>query len=169
VKTLYLLRHAKSAWDDSSLDDFDRPLNERGRTTATRMGAFLARERLVPATVVCSAACRAVETWARIAPALEHPEARVETDLYGASCDDILSIARELPATAESALLVGHNPGMGDTALRLAGAGDPRLIERMERKFPTCSLAIITFEVAEWEEVAEGRGRLERFVRGRDV
>jgi len=169
VKTLYLLRHAKSSWDDASVEDFDRPLNDRGRETAPRMGAFLAREGLVPATVVCSAARRAVETWDLVAPALGRPPNRIETGLYLASSDTILDIVRALPPDADSAMLVGHNPGIEETAIRLGGAGDPALIVKLERKFPTCIVAVIAFDTDDWSEIAEGRGRLERFVRGKDV
>ncbi len=169
MKTVCLLRHAKSAWDDASLDDVDRPLNDRGRDTASRMAGFMAAEKIVPDAIVCSAARRAIETLEHIAPALGQPDTRVEPDLYMASSDVILSMLHGLPETSESVLLIGHNPGIEEAALRLAGAGDAKLLERMERKYPTCTLAVIAFDTFDWSEIAEGRGRLERFVRGKDV
>jgi phosphohistidine phosphatase len=169
VKTVCLLRHAKSDWSDPTLADFDRPLADRGHDAAIRMGAFMAAERILPGTIVCSAARRALETWERIAASLGQPDARIEPALYMASSTVIIETLHGLPASPGSVLLIGHNPGMEEAALRLSGAGDSKLLGRMGGKFPTCALAVITFDTAEWSAIRERAGRLERFVRPRDL
>jgi phosphohistidine phosphatase len=151
MKRLYLLRHAKSSWDDESLADHDRPLSGRGRRAADAIGRHLRDEGIAPELVLCSSAARTRETLARIGL-----EGEAERGLYGASATELLARLRELPPGIESVMLIGHNPGMHDLALLLTGEpGD---------KYPTGALA--TIELDNWTARS---GRMIAFVRPREL
>jgi phosphohistidine phosphatase len=166
-KRLYLLRHAKSSWDDPDVADHERPLAPRGRRAAKAMARHLEREGVAPALVLCSSSRRTRETLDRIAGGLAaEPEALVEGDLYAAGAGDLLARLRALPDDVESVMLIGHNPGIEELALRLAGAGADR--DRMASKFPTGALATLTFE-GSWRGLAPGAASLTGFVRPRDL
>ena len=124
TRTLLLLRHAKSSWDDPSLDDFDRPLAPRGRRDAPRMGELLRHHGWHPDTVLCSPSARTRETWAAVAERLPSPD-RVSFPgpLYHATPADLLDLIRGLPDGASTAMIVGHNPGMAETVRMLAAEG----------------------------------------------
>jgi phosphohistidine phosphatase len=168
---LLLLRHAKSSWDDPGLDDSDRPLNIRGRRAAQAMGRVLASLGLVPALVLCSPARRARDTWAIAAGELKSGSRLIIAPaLYDfgdgtALCDAI----RTQGGSATPLLIVGHNPALEELALRLAGAGSKDMRARMARKFPTAALAQLRFDIAGWDDLADGRGSLERFIRPSDI
>jgi len=161
-KHLYILRHAKSSWDDPALADRDRPLAPRGRRAAKAMGDHLRRKHIAPAVVLCSSARRAEETLERIARSLsDDATILIEPELYSASAGDLLERLRRLPETAGSALLVGHNPAIHELALRLADGGPRRAA--MEPKYPTAGLATLRFE-ASWSELDAGMADLVDFV-----
>ncbi|MCC7274992.1 MAG: histidine phosphatase family protein [Alphaproteobacteria bacterium] len=159
TRTLVLLRHAKSSWNDGAADDFDRPLAPRGREAARRLAADLCA-LVRPDLILCSTARRTRETLEPILAACSHDvQVRFERSLYLADAGSLLGVVRGLPATAGTALLVGHNPGMHELAAMLAGAGDPELRRRLEGKFPTGAMAII--EIAgPWSKAVAGAGRL---------
>jgi phosphohistidine phosphatase len=167
VKRLYLLRHAKSSWKDTSLADHDRPLAARGRRAATAIARHLLEQGIEPELVLCSTARRARETLDGIAPVLGTPVIRVEGDLYGASADALLERLRRVPDTAESVMLVGHNPDLQDLALILALPSDT--VRELEAKYPTGALATLVILVERWEELDDDRAELVAFVRPRDL
>ncbi len=170
MKTIYLLRHAKSSWNDASFPDLQRPLAPRGRKAAPRMGTHMTRHGLVPDRVLCSAARRAVETWQALAlPLRDETPVEIREDLYHASPGTILEVLRELPAEVDSVLLIGHNPTLEELALALAGSGEQEALEDLERKYPTGAMAILDFPVQEWREVREGTGWLRAFIRPKDL
>jgi phosphohistidine phosphatase len=148
VKTLALVRHAKSSWDDPSIADHDRPLNERGRRDAPLMGARLHERGFAPGVILTSTATRAQATAEAIAAELGYPldGIVVVPSLYGASPATMLAIVGGLEDSIDSALLVAHDPGMRELATRLSAD-----IERM----PTCAIAEFTFEVASWRDVPD--------------
>ena len=162
MKTLYLLRHAKSSRDDPELDDHDRPLSERGRWAATLMGGYLHDRGMRPDLVLCSSSRRTRETFRRVADCLggREPPARYERGLYLADSGRLLELVRAAPDEAGTLMLVGHNDGLPRLALRLAGAAEGDARERLTAKFPTGALAVLTFDVPSWREVADGAGRL---------
>jgi phosphohistidine phosphatase len=170
MKTLYLLRHAKSSRSDPGLRDIDRPLNGRGRRAAAGMGAYMNREGLVPDLILCSTARRTVETLERLAPELaaKIPDHRLEA-LYLAEAKDILDVLRHLPAAAKAVLVIGHNPGLHELALRLASKGEKRAMSRLAAAFPTGALAVLGCPGKQWSELATGSARLDSFVRPRDL
>jgi phosphohistidine phosphatase len=171
MKRIFLVRHAKSAWDDPALGDFERPLAPRGRAAARRMADHMHHRGLIPDHVMCSTAARARETWALMAPILG-PDIPLEPrrDLYHAAPWRLLDILREAPDVAASLLVIAHSPGMEGLAMGLAGAeSDENAVERLTAKFPTAALAVIEFNGGDWSAVAENGGRLTRFVAPRDL
>jgi phosphohistidine phosphatase len=168
VKRLWLLRHAKSSWDDPGLSDEDRPLAERGERAAEQMRSYLASHNVRPALVLCSSAVRARTTLARVLPALGTDlEIRIEYWLYTFADAVVLARVRGVPDDVDGVLVVGHNPALQDLAVRLAGGGDD--LDAMAEKFPTGALAEITFVVPTWVAIADASGELTRFVRPRDL
>lgn len=163
--TLILTRHAKSSWDDPTQEDFDRPLNGRGRKSAPAIGAWLASKGYLPEEVVVSGARRTVETWSRMASELpETATMQSNPALYEASSDTILAVIRSL--TAPTVMIVGHNPGMGDLASRIAAApaNHPKF-----SLYPTGATTVVTFEAERWADVAIGSGRIADFAIPREL
>ncbi len=170
-KVLYLLRHAKSSWCDSELSDFDRPLNDRGRKAAPRMAAYMKQHGLVPTLVLCSSSRRAAETWDLMSSAF-NPDITVKhrRSLYLASPSRLLADLSHLPATVERVLMIAHNPGLARLALSLAGPGStPHALEELRQKYPTSALAEFHLTAETWSKLADSAGRLNRFVRPRDL
>jgi phosphohistidine phosphatase len=167
MKHLYLLRHAKSSWDHPGLADDDRPLAPRGRQAAGLMAEHLRAEQIVPALVLCSPALRTRETLEALTAALgDDVPVRFEEDLYDASEDDLLERLRAVPDALESAMLIGHNPGIQYLAVNLAASGEA--LDRLRRKYPTGALATIAF-TGRWSELEPGAAELTGFVRPKDL
>jgi phosphohistidine phosphatase len=162
MKQLLLLRHAKSSWDDPKLADHDRPLARRGRRAAKLIAQHLRGEGLTPALVLCSSARRTRETLERIRPALVDDIAvDVAGDLYAASPQRLLERLQAVGEDVDSVLLIGHNPGLEQLAVSLAGRGDK--LPAVERKFPTAALATLEF-AGSWAELRPGAATLTGFV-----
>ena len=159
MKTLYLLRHAKSSWKDDSLRDFDRPLKGRGRDAAEEMGAVLAAEKLKSLLVISSPAVRARETTAIVLRSSGLAiEPRFDERIYEADVRTLLEVIASIPDATTTAMLVGHNPGFENLLAYLTGD---------TRHMPTCALAKI--ELKSWRDVSEGTGTLESFVTPKDL
>ncbi len=165
MKTIFLLRHAKSSWDDPSLDDLARPLNKRGRRAAAMMGEYFLRQGFNPSVVLCSPAARTRQTLDVLLPAMPDPEVRIDERIYDAAMKTLLARLQELPETCASVLLVGHNPGLERLALTLAdGSGNAEAAARLEAKYPTGALTVLSSASVCWETLAAGGCRLENFV-----
>jgi phosphohistidine phosphatase len=162
-RRLFLLRHAKSSWDDPDLADHDRPLARRGRRAAQLIAGHLRGEGISPSLVLCSSAKRTRETLELAAPG---GEVKIERELYGATKDDLLDRLRRVPDTVESAMLIGHNPAVQEVALGLAAAG-ARLAD-VEQKYPTGALATLTF-AGPWRELRWGGAELDGFVTPKEI
>lgn len=119
TRQLFLLRHAKSSWDEPSLADHDRPLAPRGRKAAKRIGAHVRREQIRVALVLCSSARRARETLDLVAPP---GEVRIERELYGATSAELLERVRRVPDDVDAVMLIGHEPAIRDLAVGLVGS-----------------------------------------------
>ncbi len=160
-RRLYLMRHAKSSWDDPGLTDHDRPLAARGRDAAERLGNHLRREQITPSLVLCSSARRTRETLdcLRVDAPVE-----IEDGLYDASADELLARLRGVEDDVESVLLIGHNPAIQDLAATLAAA--PNTLA--ERKYPTGGLAGLAF-TGSWSRLQPGAAELLFFVIPRDL
>ncbi len=160
---LYLLRHAKSSWDEDG-DDFDRPLADRGREAIARMAPFIAAQGYEPAVIACSSALRARETLAALIPHLEGEiDVKLTRRIYDADPENLLEDIRGTGGTANSLMVVGHNPAMEEVAGLLASEGEGDALRRMQEKFPTAALAVIEFDAPRWDEVGPGAGRLVAF------
>ena len=161
MKTLLLLRHAKSSWDDSSLPDFDRPLASRGRRDAPRVGAALRQSGVIPDIVWSSPAVRARQTIEAVSRAAGLEAVEFKDDIYAASSAELIKIVRSLPDASARAMLVGHNPGFEDLVNRLAASTDETM--------PTCALACIEFQIDSWKDVEDGAGRLLWLLRPKEL
>src|SRR5947209_3505389 len=167
---LFVLRHAKSSWDDPGLDDHERPLAPRGRRAVDFLNKHLRATGACPEQVLCSSARRTRETVAGADPTGER---LIEQDLYSAGVDDLLARLRRVPAQMSSVMLVGHNPGVQMLVLRLIGAnGNGRMfapaptdgdVAALQRKFPTGGLATLDFD-CDWNALEPGCARLSAFV-----
>lgn len=168
VNQLLLLRHAKSSWDDPDLADFDRPLGPRGLKTAPVIGRELARRGWLPDLALVSPALRTRDTWRLVAAELPtHVPVEFAEELYEAAAGAILARLRQ--AKADSLLVIGHNPGLQQFALRLAGAGsDEGVFKKIEAKFPTAALACFTVK-GDWADLDFGGARLTHCVRPKDL
>jgi phosphohistidine phosphatase len=148
--------------------DFDRPLNARGRRAAQAMAEWLSARSLHVDVVLCSAALRTRETLAAVRPALgATAEIRVDKRLYLAEEDDLLERLAELdedPQPPSQVMLIGHNPGLADLALRLVPAAEHDTRKRIATKFPTCAFVDISFAVEEWADLAPGRATLNAYL-----
>jgi phosphohistidine phosphatase len=162
MKTLLLLRHAKSSWKDASVADFERPLISRGKRASDLIGRFLKKKKLHPVLVLCSTAIRARETLRLVLEAARLvTEVQYNQCLYLASADRLAEIVSQIEDDRAIVMLVGHNPGMEDLIPRLTGVTDG---------MPTGALAKIIFEVDRWTEISHERhGRLEWLVKPKDL
>ncbi len=163
--TLILTRHAKSSWSDPDLDDFDRPLNGRGRRSARAIGQWLAAHGHIPGEVVLSGARRTVDTWTGVAEGLPtRAPMRSDPALYHASAASMLAVVHG--AQSATLMLIGHNPGIADFAERIVSdaAEHPRFGD-----YPTCATAIIRFDAREWRDIDWETGEIADFVVPRDL
>lgn len=170
MQRLYLLRHAKAAWGDADGDDFDRPLNKRGRAAAPAMGRFMAETGVAPTLILCSAAQRARETLALVLPCLrEDCRIEIEFGLYLADAGVLLDRLRLVEDDGADIMVIGHNPGMQALALILATPTDAADSLAVRSKFPTAALAELAVAATRWPELTPGEGRLLRFVTPRQI
>lgn len=169
MRTLSVLRHAKSSWDDPVETDFDRPLNGRGRRAAVRMGRYLRDSGLRFDRVMASPALRVRQTIEGVEEGYgRRLNALFDKRIYMASSATLLEIAQETEDDVEHLLLIGHNPGLEDLVLATARDGD-RLRGEVLIKYPTAALATLEFGADRWADVAEGGAAVARFVRPRDL
>ena len=172
MRQLLLLRHAKSSWDDPKLSDHARPLNARGRKSAHAMRHAMHDLGLSPDIVLVSSARRTLQTLEALEPWDEQPLIEPMDQLYLADAAQLLGVLRDVSDTARSVMLIGHNPGLHDLAMRLVGpaamAEQGKNISRLAEGYPTGALT--EFSIAgPWSKLDEGGGRLLRFLAPRDL
>ena len=167
MKVLTLLRHAKSGWDDPALRDFDRPLNARGRRAARTIGAEMRRLGLRFDTVIASPARRVIETLHEVEQTFGRLDPQWDERLYLAPPEMLLEVAQGSDESVERLLLVGHNPGLEELVLRSASGSALR--DAAAVKYPTATLAELTFDATSWRQLAAGAATLSRFIRPRDL
>jgi len=170
MKTLLLLRHAKSSWDDPSLADFDRPLAPRGQNAARRVGRELTTRGWLPDRALVSPAVRTRQTWELVSAALPtKPPADFREALYDAPAEKILAEIRRAPRAANTILVLGHNPGLEDLARQIAGEeSDADILERLRKKFPTAALTRFALDGG-WQELKAVSARLTHFVTPKEL
>lgn len=171
MKRLILLRHAKSSWDKSGLDDHDRPLAPRGVRAALVAGCFLRQFQWIPDRALVSSAARTQETWDLVAEQIHQKiETVIEKEIYLAEANQLFNIIKKQPKNIDTLMLVGHHPGMPDLAeLLCASAEQPSEQAAMIDKFSTAALALIELDIGNWSKLAAGAGHLHRFVRPKDL
>jgi len=168
---LFLLRHAKAEAGSPTGKDHDRRLAPSGRADAERMGAYLERHAIRADRTVLSTAARVQETWAALTPALSQPPATAsESRLFNASVMDILDVIRAQSDEMKTIMVVGHNPGLQDTATLLLASGDAETREKLREGLPTAGLVAITLVgTSSWRAIRPQSGRLDRFIAPRDL
>lgn len=154
MKTIYLVRHAKSSWDFPELDDFHRPLNARGKKDAPRMGRYLNEQGLQPDLVISSPAVRALKTAKKVAAKLGIDKREIVTDkaIYHAWPDKLLKVIVELDDQHSSVMLFGHNPGLTEFANKLGNLAIDNI--------PTTGAVGIQFDVDFWRAIGYNSGQL---------
>jgi phosphohistidine phosphatase len=161
---LMLFRHAKAERGAPGTRDRDRELAPRGLKDAPRMGAYMARHTLIPDLALVSPARRTRQTWEGLASALPALPATFQDELYESGSQTVLAAIREVGAHVATLLVVGHNPGLHETARLLIASGDVEARERLNEGLPTSGLAVIDFALGAWDKLHPHSGRLERFV-----
>lgn len=174
MRTLLLLRHAKSSWDRPDLDDMERPLNARGQRAAPLMGRYISGRGLVPDLVLCSTAIRARQTLELVTAEWEtidgdEVNVSMRSSLYLASVGELLAMVKRADDDAKSIMIVGHNPGLAIFAGLLADRGDSKGLRAIATKFPTAALAVVDLDIGGWKDIAPGGGVLRFFVRPKDL
>jgi phosphohistidine phosphatase len=169
MRRLMLLRHAKTENDAPSGRDQDRRLDKRGRDDAAVIGGWIGAHPPFPDSVAVSPAVRAHQTWDIIWETLKHlgrePHVELLPELYGADPTQLLETIRmACAADPKRLMVVGHNPGMHELALALAGSGDVAARQALAENLPTSGLCVFDFAIDSWEDVAFRRGRLVQFV-----
>jgi phosphohistidine phosphatase len=168
-KRLFLLRHAKSSWDDPGLPDHERPLAPRGRRSVKVLNEHLRENDIRPTQVLCSTSRRTRETLEGVAPG---GETLIEAELYHADPEQLLERLHRVPDDVDSVMVIGHNPTLQITALRLSEAGssngDGSYRAQIRQKFPTAALATLSFE-CRWSELGPGCARLADFVKPKAI
>lgn len=159
MKTLYIIRHAKSSWEDPEKDDFDRPLNDRGKRDAPRMGKRLKEKGITPALMLTSPAKRALSTARRIGKVLKYSKDNIKTDkkLYHADEETILSVVRDLKDKHDVVMVFGHNPGLTDF-INSFQTGELDI-----DNLPTCGIVAFELDIPSWKDAAWGKGKISFF------
>lgn len=170
MKTLTLLRHAKSGWDDPAMRDFDRPLSAKGRRAALAIGRHLRGGALPIDRIVASPAVRVVETLEGVAQGYGAPLVPAfDKRIYLASAATLFELVREEADATTHLLLAGHNPGLEDLALFLSAAGGGPIRAAIEAKLPTGSIVVMTFDTTGWAQAGPDNAALVSFTRPRDL
>jgi len=167
AKRLFILRHAKSSWDNPGLEDHERPLAPRGVRACQFLAEYVRANGISPELVLCSSARRTRETLDGVAPAGKHV---IESGLYSAATGDLVERLHRVPDDVGSVMLIGHNPALQMLVLRLARRDSDAAGARaaIERKFPTAALATLTFECA-WSELGPGSARLAGYLTPKEL
>jgi phosphohistidine phosphatase len=165
VRRLLLFRHAKAQRPEPGMEDHARVLIERGRKDSARIGAYMATNGLVPDRVLISPSARTQETWKFTATAFSStPTAVTAEQLYEATPRAIIALVKEAATEVHTLLVIGHNPGLHELALKLVASGNADARERLQEKLPTAGLVIMDFAFDDWRKLHRQSGRLERFV-----
>jgi len=154
MKRLILVRHAKSSWKDHTLSDFDRPLNNRGKSDAPEMGNRLKKANVKPDLIISSPAKRAIKTARIIASEIGYPEKEIKQDksIYEGYPEEIMEVIQRVHDSIDSVMVFGHNPSFTMLANHLSN-------QRVEN-LPTCAVFCLDFDIPSWKKVGEGNGKL---------
>ncbi|MEP6924887.1 MAG: histidine phosphatase family protein [Pyrinomonadaceae bacterium] len=161
MKTLYVLRHAKSSWENHNQTDFERPLNERGLLAAPKMGKLMRAKSFAPDLIVSSPAARAKQTAEMVRDTAQfNVKIRFNAQIYEATVGDLLEVLCDISEKTENLLLVGHNPGLENLVRNLTGE---------IRDMPTAALAEIELKVVKWKEIYPACGKLRNLFKPKEI
>lgn len=154
MKTLYLIRHAKSSWDNSNQSDFERPLNSRGENDAPAMAKLLNENGFKPDFLISSPANRAYTTAQIFAEEFQYPHDKIISDdrIYEAGIRELITVIREIDDSFQTVLLFGHNPGLTSLTNLLGDKYVPDL--------PTCAIAGLKFDITKWQDIERHGGKV---------
>jgi len=157
MKTIYLVRHAKSSWKYPELDDFERPLNKRGRRNALSMGEFLNKIEAAPDLIISSPAARAAMTARIIAAAINYPIGKIQYSetIYSSGKEALMRITGNISNKIEEAMLIGHNPVFTDFANYIG--------KQQITNIPTCGVFCAELDISSWSKIAKNCGVLKFF------
>lgn len=157
MKTLFVVRHAKSSWENPELDDFERPLNNRGKRNAPEIGKRLFQRGVMPDAIISSPAKRALSTAKRIAKSLNFPKGKIQTErqFYHGSINDFVRVLQKQNPNQNTIMIFGHNPGLTELVNFLSGSDIYNI--------PTCGVAEINFEMDSWNDIGKQKGKLASF------
>ena len=169
MRAIAIMRHAKSDWGEPGVLDFDRPLNERGRREAMRVGHELRDGNVRFDRLIASPAARVRETLAELEQGYGEPlETHFERRVYEAGVDSLLELVCTIPEQAHAPLLVGHNPGLHQLVMALASEDD-ELRAKVSDNLPTGALALIDLPASRWNEVEPGTGLIAKLILPREL
>lgn len=172
MKSLTILRHAKSGWDATVERDFDRPINARGEKGALLIGQWVRNQNWPLDQITASPAVRVTQTLDIFTPAAGWQDAALTFDrrIYLASAATLIDVLRESDDSVQHLMIAGHNPGLEDLILMLvpAGSDDPHRA-KVDEKLPTAALARLEFDIERWDELAKNGARFVEFIRPRDL
>ncbi|MEM1343132.1 MAG: histidine phosphatase family protein [Pseudomonadota bacterium] len=170
MKKVILVRHAKSSWADPDTEDHDRPLAPRGIAAAPVIGAWLAERGHLPDAVLCSSSLRTRQTYERLHKALPGlPAPSIEPGLYHANAKSLLARLARLERARKAAMVIGHQPGLGSLARKLARTPVPARCVRAFKHFPTAAAAVLVFEDEDWSEIAFDKAAFIDFAMPREL
>lgn len=170
MKRLCLLRHAKSEWGNAAIEDHDRSLNKRGENTAVFMADFMCENGFTPDTILCSTAKRARLTLDPLHKKLGNTaNVLIEDGLYLPMPDEILERIHAIPDSAETVLIISHNPGLEMLSIELMQCDTPTQARVQFEHFPTASYVVYEFDCNCWADISKGTGRLMHFSKPRDL
>ncbi len=154
MKELFIVRHAKSSWNQPELADIDRPLNKRGKKNAPQMGRRLANRNVLPDLLLSSPAKRSISTAKKIATEIGFSKSKIQTDtlFLHTSVDEIIHRLRLVSDDVNSLMIFGHNPGLTDLANFLTGGNIYNI--------PTCGVVALQFDIEHWEQIDAGKGKI---------
>ena len=158
MKKIYLMRHAKSSWDNQQLTDFERPLNNRGYRDAPLMGKWLAENNILPELIISSPALRAYFTARTVASQIRYPLSKIETNelIYDADTENLFEIVNSIKDKVNSLMLFGHNPALTQFSNYLS--------DKHIDNIPTCGFVEIDLNISTWKEVVVDSGNLVQFI-----
>ncbi len=174
MKKLIILRHAKSSWKDNSLDDHQRPLNARGNAAVPVIGKWLVDNGHFPDTVLCSSSVRTCQTAEKLGMTMPgFPDPVVEADLYHAAPGTLLARLRELPGACQTAMIIGHQPGLATLTRMLADGRENRHCQNAYEHFPTAAAAVLEIESlaidSKWQTLDYRMARFVDFAKPREL
>ena len=170
MKTIFLLRHAKSSWDNLNLDDFDRPLSNKGIKASKKIGNYLKTNKFVPDIIYCSTAKRAKQTWELTNIIIKKKKNILYKDnLYMANLSEFMKIIKKTKNKFKNLMIVSHNPGIESLAIELSKNENNKFHQIINIKYPTGALVVIKFNLNDWGKINYKKGEIYEFIKPKEL